>query len=294
MIYPLLAQAAPAAAAPPAPVAAQASQVFTQIQEWVTTNGLKFATNLVVALAIFVLGRWVANLVRSVIVRVLDRRKIDSTVSHFVGNLASVLILVMVLITALGQLGIPTAQFAALIAAAGLAIGLALQGNLSNFAAGFLLILFRPFKKGDYISGGGAEGVVDEIQVFSTVLTTGDNRTITVPNSKLTGDNIINFTARDSRMIALTFAVGAHMNLDKVRQALVGVAAADARVLKTPAPVVFVKELADPRVIFELRLWTPTAEYWPVYFATIEEAKRTFEREGITGPPAVQQVRLIQ
>ena len=216
--YILLAQGATAAPAKPQPL--EPERLLLAAKNWFTDNGLTFARNLVVAILIFVIGRMISNAVHQLIVRVLENRKVDQTASRFVANIASVAIMVLVVITALGQLGIPTTQFAALIAAAGLAIGLALQGNLSNFAAGFLIIIFRPFKAGDEIAGGGTAGVVEDLQVFTTIITTPDNKRIIVPNSKFTSDSITNFTAHPSRRVNLPFVAGLQNAPQRVQQAL--------------------------------------------------------------------------
>lgn len=268
-------------------------KIYDQARHWVAENGLVFLRNLLVAAAIFVIGRMIANFTRRIIIGLLDARKIDPTVSRFAANIASTVIMIMVIITALGQLGIPTAQFAALIAAAGLAIGLALQGNLSNFAAGFLLIFFRPFKKGDYVGGGGSEGIIDEIGVFTTMLTTPDNKLIIIPNSKLTADNIINYTAHDKRRVDLTFIVGMQNPSPLVRELLLGVASANSKVLKTPASEALVKE-CNGRLVWELRAWCRTEHYWDVYFGLTDAVGLEFVARGIGGPIPVQLVQIAK
>lgn len=207
----------------------------------------------------------------------------DETASRFLANLASVAIMTVVIITALSQLGIPTAQFAALIAAAGLAIGLALQGNLSNFAAGFLIIFFRPFKKGDQVSGGGAEGIVKEVQVFSTIITTPDNKRIIVPNAKFTSDNIVNFTANPSRRVDLTFIAGSQNDLAKVEQALLAAAADEPKVLQDPPPAVALKDV-NGKLVFELQSWCHTADFAAMQSRLNARVNRRFAAEQIGGP----------
>ncbi len=268
-------------------------RLYEQAWHWVAENGLVFVRNLIVAAAIFFIGRVLANVTKGVLVRILDGRAIDQTVSRFVANIASTVIMIMVLITALGQLGIPTAQFAALIAAAGLAIGLALQSNLSNFAAGFLLIFFRPFKKGDYVAGGGIEGIVEEVGVFSTTMTTADNKLIIVPNSKLTADNITNFTANDKRRVDLTFVAGAQNKPSVVRDALMEVVAANSKVLQEPAPGAFLKD-CNGKLVFELRVWCRSEEYWNVHFGLTEAVANQFVLREIGGPISSQVIQLAK
>ena len=268
-------------------------KLYDQARHWVAENGLIFLRNLLVAVAIFAIGRMVANFTRRIIIGVLDARKMDPTVSRFAANIASTVIMIMVIITALGQLGIPTAQFAALIAAAGLAIGLALQGNLSNFAAGFLLIFFRPFKKGDYVGGGGSEGIIDEIGVFTTMLTTPDNKLIIIPNSKLTADNIINYTAHDKRRVDLTFIVGMQNPSPVVRELLLKVASGNSKVLKTPPADAVIKE-CNGRWVWELRVWCRTEHYWDVYFGLTDTVGLEFVANGIGGPIPFQMVQIAK
>ncbi len=278
-------------AAPPSPTKIDWPHVYDQARDWITTNGMAFLTNLVVAIVIFIIGRIAANLVRNLIVRLLNTRKVDQTVTLFLANIAYVLLMIMVAITALGQLGVPTAQFAALIAAGGLAVGLALQGNLSNFAAGFLIILFQPFRKGDYVAGGGVEGEVAEVQVFSTIINTVDNKRVIVPNSKLTGDNLTNFTAHETRRVDLTFVVGSQNNTETVRKAMLAATNANPRVLKNPAAVALLKD-ANGKLIFEVRAWCKSSEYWDTYFEVTEAVNNRLAADKIGGPINFQVVEV--
>ena len=169
----------------------EVNRIWLQVQDIVTAWGLK----VIAAVAIFIIGRWVAMLVRRIVRRVMERAKVESIITGFVSSIAYIALLAFVVIAALGQLGIQTTSFIAILGAAGLAIGLALQGSLANFAAGFLMIIFRPFKVGDFIEGAGVAGIVEEIQIFTTTLKTPDNKIIIVPNAKLAGDNITNYSA---------------------------------------------------------------------------------------------------
>jgi small conductance mechanosensitive channel len=243
-----------------------------------------YGLRLIGAIVILVVGRWVAQAIKGLIGRVCTNRKLDPTVSAFAANLAYVALLAFVIIAALGQLGVQTSSFIAVIGAAGLAVGLALQGSLSNFAAGFLIIVFRPFKKGDYIAGAGVEGAVEEIQVFNTVLLTADHKQIFVPNSKLMADNITNFTAQEKRRVDVPLAIGFGENLDRVRSLLLGLAARDARILKDPAPAFFVGKLADGAINVELRVWCKTVEYGAVTSDTVEQVKKAFQAENVALP----------
>lgn len=259
---------------------------------WVSEHGLNFAASLLSAIVIYVVGAWVAGIIRRVTVNSLTRRGTDQTVTSYIANILHGLILVLVIVTALGQLGIPTAQFAALIAAAGLAIGLALQGNLSNFASGFLLVFFRPFKRGDYLSAGGTEGSVEDIGIFTTTLHTLDNKKVVVPNAAITGGNITNFSANPKRVVIVPCTVAGTNTPDKVRATLLAAAAGNPHLLAEPAPVAVLANLGENKYTMELRAWCHPDSYWPAQFTLNEAVKNALDRAGITGPlPAM---RIIQ
>ena len=243
-----------------------------------------WSVNIVACLIILVIGYILAGFVRGLIRRLFAKRNIDSTIGGFVGNIVHAAIMAFVVITALGQLGVDTKSFAAIIAAAGLAIGLALQGGLSNFAAGFLIIVFRPFKAGDVINGAGIEGTVEEVEVFSTTLNTVDNKKIIVPNSSLMSGNVINYTANESRRVDLQLGVGAGQDLAKAHVALLALANADARVLKTPAATVGNVKLIDLGTLIELRAWCKTTDHAALTSDFIAKAPAALGEAGIKGP----------
>jgi len=192
--------------------------------------------------------------------------------------------LVFVVLAALGQLGIQTTSFIAVIGAAGLAIGLALQGSLSNFAAGFLMIIFRPFKVGDFIEGAGVAGTVEKIQIFTTQLKTPDNKTIIIPNAKLSGDNIVNFSAKGTRRVDMVFGIGYGDDMDKARKIITDVIDNDPRVLKDPPPKIAVLTLGDSSVDFAVRPWVKVPDYWDLWFDVTETIKKRFDAEGVSIP----------
>lgn len=253
----------------------------------------QFGMKLLLALVILIIGSWIAKLIRGIVTRLLAKRNMDATVTGFVGNLTYILLMVFVALAALGKLGVQTTSFVAVIGAAGLAIGLALQGSLANFAAGFLMIIFRPFKKGDYVEAGGTAGIVDQIQVFTTILKTPDNRLVIVPNAKVMGDNITNYSAMDTRRIDLTFGVGYTDDIPKVKAVLQRIAESDERALKDPAPQILLGELADSSVNFIMRVWVKSGDYWPFNFETIEKVKIEFDKEGISIPFPQRDVHLF-
>ncbi len=238
-----------------------ASSLLAKVYELLTVYGIK----VVAAVAIFVVGRWVAKAIANFIKKMMTKSNTDQTLVKFVGSLSYIALLAFVVIAALNQLGIQTTSFIAILGAAGLAIGLALQGSLGNFAAGVLMIIFKPFKVGDFIEGAGVAGTVEEIQIFTTQLKTPDNKTIIVPNAKMTGDNITNYTMKGTRRVDFVFGIGYEDDIDKARKIIEGIIAEDNRVLKDPAPMVAVSELADSSVNFETRAWTSADDYWGFY-----------------------------
>ena len=262
--------------------------ILPKVQEWVTLYGLK----VVAAIAILVIGRWAAKGLRSVLRRMMERSRVDQALVSFVCSVSYVAIMAFVVIAALGQLGVQTASFVAVIGAAGLAVGLALQGSLANFAAGVLMIIFKPFKVGDYVEGAGVAGTVEAIGIFTTELKSPDNKKIIVPNAKITGDNIVNYTAKEMRRLDLVAGVSYGDDLDTVKRVLQDIVEKDERILKDPAPTIGVLELADSSVNFAVRPWVKTADYWDVYFATQESIKKRFDAEGISIPFPQQDVHL--
>ncbi len=259
-------------------------------QEILFVYGLKVIS----ALLIFFIGRLVAGLVSRIIGKAIRKSKADETLARFVVSLVYIALLAFVIIAALNQLGIQTASFVAILGAAGLAIGLALQGSLANFAAGVLMLIFRPFKVGDYIEGGGVAGTVQEISIFTTILTSPDNRKIISPNSKMMGDNIVNFSAQPNRRVDLVVGVSYGDDLDKVQAVLNEILAADERILKEPAPTVEVVAMADSSVNFVVRHWVATGDYWAVHFHLQKTIKQRFDKEGISIPFPQRDVHVYQ
>lgn len=261
-----------------------------KVREIIAVNGLSVLWALVILGVGRLAARWLTDLVRGA----MRRSKVDEVLVSFFGTMVYALLLTFVILAALARVGIETLSFVAVLGALGLAIGFALQGSLSNFAAGVLLILLRPFKAGDFIEGAGVGGIVEEIEIFTTIIRTGDNKKVIVPNAKLTGDNVINYSAKDTRRVDMVIGVGYEDNLKKVRSVIDEVLAADERILKDPAPTVGVCELGDNSVNFAVRPWVATADYWPVLFDTLETLKTRFDAEGITIPYPQRDVHLYQ
>jgi small conductance mechanosensitive channel len=256
------------------------SNLLAKVYELLTVYGMR----VVAAIVILVVGRWVALGLAKFIKRLMLKSKVDETLVSFVRNLSYIALLAFVVIAALNQLGIQTASFIAVLGAAGLAIGLALQGSLGNFAAGVLMIIFKPFKVGDFIEGAGVGGTVEKIEIFTTQLKSPDNKTIIVPNAKLTGDNIINYTVKGTRRVDFVFGIGYDDDIDKARSIIKEIIDQDDRVLKDQEPVIVVSELADSSVNFTVRAWTSADDYWSFYFDTTEKVKKQFDAQGISIP----------
>jgi small conductance mechanosensitive channel len=263
---------------------------LAKIQEWSVMFGMK----VLAAVLILVIGRFVAIGLRKLIRRFLHKSRMDETIISFIASASYILLMTFVIIAALGQLGVQTASLIAVLGAAGLAVGFALQGSLANFAAGVLMAIFKPFKIGDFIEGAGTMGTVQEIGFFTTELQSPDNKKIIIPNAKLSSDNIINYSAKDQRRVDIITGVSYKDNVDKVRKVLEEVIASDSRILKEPVPTIAVIELANSSVNFAVRPWVKTSDYWDVFFSLQEQIKKRFDAEGITIPFPQQDVHLYQ
>jgi small conductance mechanosensitive channel len=266
---------------------------FEALTQKVIALGSEFGIKAVTAVLIFIIGRWVSKLFKKIIKKAMLRAKVDHTLISFTTNLVYFGLMAFVVIAALSKLGIQTTSFVAIIGAAGLAIGLALQGSLSNFAAGVILIMFRPFKSGDYIEGGGVAGSVKEIQIFTTILTTPDNKTIIVPNSKLTGDNIVNYATQGTRRLDMVFSFVYNDDIDKAKEVLNQIVKNDSRLLANPAPKIAVLEHADSSINIVCRPWVKADDYWDVYFDMMETVKKAFDKEGISIPFPQTDIHII-
>ena len=253
-----------------------------------------FILNTVLALAILIIGRFIARHVSARVGSAVEKSNDDVTLGKFVASLTYVALMAFIIIAAMGQLGIETASLVAILAAAGLAIGLALQGSLANFASGVMLIIFRPLKVGDLVEAGGATGTVREIGIFTSILSSPDNKKIYVPNANLTGANIINYSAFGTRRIDLVAGVSYGDSLDLVKATLEQILAEDDRILTDPAPTIAVLELADSSVNFAVRPWVKEEDYWDVRFDTQEKIKQRFDEKGISIPFPQQDVHLIK
>ncbi len=254
--------------------------LWDQITELLSSFGI----SLFIALCILVIGRQVIKIVIKVISSALERSNTEDTVRIFVTNLLNTLLMIVVFIAAINQLGIETTSIIAVLGAAGLAIGLALQGSLANFAAGILIVIYRPYKVGDYIQADNHLGTVNDIQIFSTVLRTPDNKLVVVPNGSIMNGSIVNFSNQDTRRIDMVIGCSYEDDIDKVKAVLTDIVAKDDRVLSDPKTRIAVSELADSSVNFIVRPWVKNPDYLDVMYSLTEEIKKRFDEEGISIP----------
>lgn len=255
-----------------------------ELKELAITYGTQYGLKFVIAIVIFFIGKWLSRLFSNLLKRAMTRAGTEVTLVSFVGSITYMLLLAFTIVAALGHLGIQTASFVAIIGAAGLAIGLALQGSLANFAAGVMLIVFKPFKVGDYVEAGGTAGTVESIMIFSTKLATPDNKTIYVPNGQVYSDVIINYSEKPTRRIDMVFGCGYGDDVEKAKALLEKIVDDDPRVLADPAPTIALSELADSSVNFVVRPWVKAEDYWATRFDLHEQVKLRFDTEGLSIP----------
>ncbi|MEW5733483.1 MAG: mechanosensitive ion channel domain-containing protein [Thermodesulfobacteriota bacterium] len=266
------------------------------MQEWIDflrAQATDLGLNVVAALAILVLGRYASKIVKKILHKIMERGNVDPTLVSFVCNISYVALIAFVVVAALNRLGIQTASFIAILGAASLAVGMALQGSLSNFAAGVLMIIFRPISVGDYIEAAGTAGTVETIEIFTTKLLSPDHKTIIIPNAKLTGGNIVNYTRQGTRRVDMVFSVSYGDDLSRVKEVMADVIAKDPRVLPDKPVLVAVSALADSSVDLVARPWVNADDYWGFYFDTMETMKKRFDEEGISIPFPQRDVHLI-
>lgn len=254
---------------------------------------LEYSGKLTLALITLLIGWWLISKVTGSIGRLLNMRQVDRALSSFIGSLVSIVLKVLLTISVASMIGVETTSFIAMIGAAGLAIGLALQGSLANFAGGVLIMLFRPFRAGDWIEAQGVSGSVDSIQIFHTTLKTADNKVVIVPNGSLSNGHITNYSRESTRRVDINLGIDYSSDIKKAREVLLDIAK-DPRVRQDPAPVVFVTGLGDSAINLSLRIWVATPDFWPVTFAFTEQAKERLSEAGIGIPFPQRVVHLVQ
>lgn len=256
--------------------------------------GVTFGIKIIAAIVIFFVGRLVARLVTNGIRKLMEAQEVDKILESFVSNLVYWALMAFVIIAAISQVGVQTTSLIAIMGAAGLAVGLALQGSLANFAAGVLIVMFRPYRVGDWIEAAGVAGSVVQVQILTTILKTGDNKQIVVPNGQIMGSIITNYSANETRRVDLVIGIGYDDDIDKARATIQALVDDDDRILREPACLIAVAELADSSVNIAVRPWVKTADYWAVNFDLTEAIKKRFDKEGISFPFPQQDVHLIQ
>ncbi len=258
-----------------------------EVQKWID-KGIdlvaEFGPKVVGAILIWIIGSWIIKKIKKALNMVMDRNNYEPSLKKFLSNLVGWVLKILLILSILGTLGVETTSFAAILAAAGLAIGMALQGSLANFAGGVLIMIFKPFKIGDLIEAQGELGVVKEIEIFTTKLTSPENKLIIIPNGILSNGNIVNYTAEGKLRVDLTFGVSYDTDIKHAKDTMMKVITDNPKVLKDPAPMIAVSELADSSVNFAVRPWADVADYWDVYFGTIENVKLALDAEGIEIP----------
>ena len=263
--------------------AAKSGQV-EQLIEQVTAMGLQAGKSILLAVVVAVVGRYAIKFINRLVAGMLERRNVEPTVQSFLKSFVNILLVTLLIITVVGTLGVNTTSLAALLASAGLAVGMALSGNLQNLASGLILLFFKPFKVGDFIEAQGVSGIVKAIQTFHTVLTTTDNKELFIPNGPLSSGNVTNYTKNELRRVDFTVSVEYGTDVQKVKEVTLELLKADDRIMQEPAPFIALKELANSSVDFTVRVWTKASDYWDVFFSTNERLYAEFNKQGIKFP----------
>jgi len=253
---------------------------LASVQDLVVTYGLK----IVMAIVVLIIGLLIIKSLTNGISRIMEKRGVDESLRPFLRSLFSALFKVMLFISVIQMVGVEATSFIAVLGAAGLAIGMALSGTLQNFAGGVIILLLKPFKKGDWIDAMGYSGTVNEIQIFATILKTPDNKTVILPNGALSTGSLVNYSTEPRRRVDMTFGIGYDDDIDKAKGILNRLIDEESRIIREPAPVVVLKELADSSVNFAVRVWAEAGDYWGIYFDFHEKVKKTFDAEGVGIP----------
>ena len=256
---------------------------YTDPDFWID-SAITWGTKLLIAIAILVIGLMITKRISKIMEKLLKKKEFDESLRTFLTSMVAISLKIMVVITALGMLGLEMTSFIALLGAAGLAIGMAFSGTLGNFAGGIMILIFRPYKVGDYISAQGEEGLVKEIQIFNTILLTLDNKTIIVPNGAMANGNMTNFTFQETRRVDFVVGIAYGDDYDKAKSVLEGFIAEDSKILKDPSAFIGLGELADSSVNITLRVWCKTEDYWDVFFKMNERIYKEFDGHGLSIP----------
>jgi small conductance mechanosensitive channel len=263
---------------------------WDQISEFVYDYGPK----VIGAILVLIIGLWVIKLITSAFGRMMKKKDTDPSLQGFLRSMVSILLKILLFISVMGMVGIEATSFIAIIGAAGLAVGFALQGTLANFAGGVMILLFKPYKVGDFIEGAGHMGSVKEIKIFTTILNTPDNKIIIIPNAQLSNSSLTNFSTMDTRRVDFTFGIGYGDDFDKAKKVLIDLINADERILKDPEPFIALSELADSSVNIVVRVWAKGSDYWGIFFDMNENVYKSFAKEGLNIPFPQMDVHLIK
>lgn len=267
-----------------ATVQAEGLDKLTIITQQLLDFGIRAGERILIAALVFIVGRFLISILNKFIRRLMDKRKVDISIKTFVKSLVNILLTILLIISVVGALGVETTSFAALLASAGVAVGMALSGNLQNFAGGLIVLLFKPYKVGDWIESQGVSGTVKEIQIFHTILTTGDNKTIYIPNGAMSSGVVTNYNTQTTRRVEWIIGIDYGEDYEKVRQIVSDILTADKRILTNPAPFVALHALDASSVNVIARVWVNSSDYWGVYFDINKTVYETFNKEGINFP----------
>lgn len=260
----------------------------------IETYAIPWGIKIIAAIAIFIIGRFISRIIVRILKKIMIKAQLDETITNFLGSIVQTILTVVVVIAALEQLGVDTTSVLAIFAAAGLAVGLAFKDSLSNFASGIMLILFKPFRLGDFVEAAGISGVVEEIRIFNTVMKSGDNRQITIPNSQIYGGIITNYSAKPTRRVDLVIGIGYNDNIGTAKNLIVDIINKDQRILTDPEPAVMVSNLGDSSVDLAVRPWVNSGDYWAVRADLLQTIKETFDDAGISIPYPQTDVHLFK
>ncbi len=255
-----------------------------KLLDWIALNGVEYGLKILSAIVVLLIGLWIIRIIMRGIKRIFEKRNMDPSLRPFLTGIISALLKIMLVISVISMVGIEMTSFIAILGAAGLAVGMALSGTLQNFAGGVMILLFKPFKVGDYVSAQGYEGAIKEIQIFNTIMTTVDNKTVIIPNGGLSTGSMVNYSTEPQRRVDFSFGIGYSDDIDKARQIILELAENNDKVLKNPPPFVKVSELADSSVNFATRLWVNAPDYWDVFFYMNENVKKEFDKNGVSIP----------
>ncbi len=250
------------------------------IKELIMTYGLK----VIAAIIALIVGLWVIKIIVKALARIMEKREVDPSLRGFINSLTGILLKIMLIISVIGMVGIPMTSFIAILGAAGLAVGMALSGTLQNFAGGVMILIFKPFKVGDFIEAQGYMGTVSEIQIFISVLKTPDNKTILIPNGGLSTGSLVNFSSEDTRRVDFSFGIAYGDSYDDAKALLLKLIEKDERILKTPEPFIVLGALADSSVNITVRVWAKASDYWGVFFDMNEKVYKEFDKNGLHIP----------